>query len=727
MRKLILLLLFLVASCAQDSKSDSESSTPEFTGTGGDLSQQSAEESSDVTRSSQYETLEDLDRKCDTSIFSEDPPVGFPRTGKKNLRLKEMRLRPVNTERILVPESWVVDTSKSSCMKISDPEETGYNKYLPLHVSKVWVNPINKNEAVYYRTHNLSEETAPPFFEATSDIMRLLGQHYENYQNELFALGSKLRIHEALECLFEFYVADDDYRIDGVWFSSGGNSVVTSFIIREKFTDYSDLIEDEFISSLFSAHSYELPELTSIDSPPIDYCSAMSNINFDWTTAFSPVGGETHNRPQQIDPVNMVVNPACFSTDETNFSDAVKLSNGRWIGEPKDGDEDEPKVTLLRLAYADLIPVPEGELSVPESELIIGLSCERDGYKYPEVHAFKVISGELSQIGEPISGYLAAVFDSGENIYHGGTSGGAMYYPERVLVVNPDALVVDNSKPDHGDDCCESLYYETVYSWGENGWLQEGNIKETQVVENLALGSLYRLSPAEDCFFSQSTGYVPAQFQKSGVNVSFSCEFTPTGSNINLDVDVEYVLTVSAGEESTIDEHVRLQIREILDWWIKSFAEKVLDSGGYIRGPESLSGSGYLDLDAAVSFQNNRFYSVRIFFDYYMPWWFNPDTAVETVIVDKKSGMRLLVDDIFDSSKNWKSEVSKLIEDAALLKYPRCSLNYPTENFDPFSFLDIGIRFYLYLSPNACGLGSVDIDFERLNRYLNTELLGNEE
>ena len=726
MRKFVPLLLFLIASCAQDGKSDSDSAILEFTGTSNGLSQQPAEESSDVIRSPQYTALEDLDRNCDTSIFAEDPPAGFAQTEKKNLKVQEMRLRPVHAENILVPGSWVVDSSKSWCKRMSDSEEGGYEKTMPLHLSKVWVNPVNENEAVYYRTSGLNEETAPPFFDATSDIMSLLRDHHANYQNELIALGSNLIIHEARECLFEFHVDDENYRIDGVWFSSSGNSFVVSFIIREKFTDYSDLIEDDFISSVVRAHSYQLPDLTSIDTPPIDYCSAMSNINFDWTTAFPPVGGATYNRPEEIDPTNMLVNPACLSSGEINFSDPVKLSDGRWIGEAPDGDEDVSKVTLLRLAYADLIL--EGELASGELELIIGLLCEKNGFKSPEVHAFKVISGELTQIGDPIRGYLANVFDSGENIYHAGSGGGgAFYYPERFLVVNPDALFLDTSKTGHGDVCCESSQYETIYYWGENGWSSEDNTKELEEIENVALGSLYRLTPAEDCFFREYTGYVPAQYQKSGVNVSFACEFTPTGSNINLDVDVEYVLTVSAGEESMIDEHVRVQIREILDWWIKRFVERVLDSGGYILGPESMSESGYLDINADVSFQNNRFYSVKIFFDYFMPWWFNPDRAVETVIVDKKSGKRLLVDDIFDSSKNWKSEVSKLIEDAALLKYPRCSLNYPSEKFDPFSFLDIGIRFYLYLSPNACGLGSVDIDFERLNRYLNTELLDNEE
>ena len=60
------------------------------------------------------------------------------------------------------------------------------------------------------------------------------------------------------------------------------------------------------------------------------------------------------------------------------------------------------------------------------------------------------------------------------------------------------------------------------------------------------------------------------------------------------------------------------------------------------------------------------------------------------------------------------------------LKYPSCSLNYLEDDFELFSLTSTGLRFFFYLSPNACGLGSIDLGFQELNKYLSDDFLADE-
>ena len=673
--------------------------------------------------------LTETDSECPDFILTSDLPIQNNRVGKV-IDFAQMQLRPGGAGNLLVPESWEVDLADSFCNNYSVAEHKG-------NVRKVWRNPNNKNDAVFYRSSVHSAEDSPPYFDATWDIHSLIVFQNNNIRkDELFKLGSVLEIREVSECVFEFQLHTDDYLLDGTWFTTDGERYVNTYILRQKLDDHEDVISDRFIEGAVSGHFLEFPKMDFLESSPIDYCDAMSNLNVDWQSYYPPAGSTPYNRPAGVDPLNMTLRPECLISNESYSIDEVELLDGFWSGSGEDPDteKDLPSVSLIRIAYVELIPPNREGREAPnsiESELVLGLMCKIDGRHYPEVHAFSVTSEELIQIGRPISGYLAEIFDSGKNIYHGGTSGGEEYYPERILIVRPQILL-DNADQTKTGLCCPNDQYENLYVWTGSDWSAEKRLsklknetainREAVFLESLVFEPLIRMGHSEDCSYYEYTGYVPAQYQDGGVNVSVDCNFRPTGTNINFDLEFEYILRGAGGEENVVDDHVRKQIREILDWWLENMLGLTLSRGGDLMEPTN----AYFDLNTTVTFQNDRFYSVKMIFSHFRPWAFNPDPDVATVIVDKISGTRLTNDEIFDPSTNWNEEVSELINSAALIKYPRCSLNYPSESFDPFSLTNTGIRFHLYLTPNACGLGNVVISFEDLDKYLTINFIDTE-
>ena len=733
--KLSPLLLLLALSCSSNEPgqdaSDEASPVSTITFATVDPSEDSAEGlvSENPSISSNEIPLEGLPlteglSECPDSILASDLPIQNNKAGKV-IDHAQMQLRSGGAGNLLVPESWELDISDSFCHNYSDAEYKA-------NVLKVWRNPKNENEAVFYRSNVHYAEDNPPYFDPTSRIHHLIiFDNLNVYQNRMFNLGSVLEIRETAECVFKYKLHTDDYLLDGTWFTIDGGRYVNSYILRQKLDDNGDSISESFIDGVEAGHSLEFPKMDFLEISPIDYCDAMSNLNVDWQSWWPPAGAATYDRPEGVDPLNMTLRPECLTSNKNYSINEIELVDGLWTGEESDLEEDPPSVAVIRVSYPELI-IPIESPNHIELELVVGLICKVDGEHHPEVHAFSASQEEVIQIGRPISGYLVEVFDSGENIDHGGTSGGGTYYPERILIVRPEILFDDNAK--HAEDglCCANGQYENLYTWTGSEWSTEkrfskeksesGSNGETPFLESFVFEPLIMMGHSEDCSYYEYTGYVPAQYQDGGVNVSVDCNFRPTGTNINFDLEIEYILRVEAGQESIVDDHLRKQIREILDWWLQNMLGETLSRGGDLMTPTN----AYLDLNTTVTFQNDRYYSVKIIFSHFRPWAFNPDPDVATVIVDKISGARLTRDEIFDSTTNWNAEVSELINSAALIKYPRCSLNYPSENFDPFSLTNTGIRFHLYLTPNACGLGNVVISFEDLEKYLTINFIDTE-
>ena len=724
MRKCLPFLLLLLLSCSQSSSNETtskpESTSSIFTG---------VQEKELLPESSEYisrfeHPLEYLDWECKTSIFSSDLPSR--NVGEEiGIDPDHMKLRPGGSGDLLVPESWEVSPQDSACNLISEDEI--------LNIWKVWKNPLNDNEAVFYRSSRLNEEDSPPYYDATWDIHNVIGDHVRIYQNQMFELGSTLKIHEMSQCLFNFNLYGENYLLDGVWLAIEDDMYVVSYIVREKVEGNSDFVANDFVESLRTGHSYTAPEVKFPKPSGPDDCTAMSNLNFDWQTGPPPSGAATYNRRSSVDPLNITLTPGCLNSNSDDLFGEITLSDGFWEDDNVGLEEEPSSVALKRISYADLIVEP---MNI-ELELIVGLLCKEAGKTTSEVHAFSFDSGNLTPIGRPIAGYFASVFDSGENIYHAGSGGGdGFYFPERILIVRPERLFETIENPPETHVCCENNLYENLYVWNGSDWSPEEYKKEsesgipgsgvTPFPESFVFDPFLEMGHREDCVYYESADSVTEPYQTSGVNVSVHCIFEPTGTNITFDADFEYALTVSGGNQSDVDTHVRSQLREILDWWLENNLIRVFSAGGYVKHPLSTASIASLELDATVSFQSDRFYSVEIIFENFRPWWFNFDTDVSVVVVDKNSGDRLVAEDLFNSSLNWKKEVSELIQNAAELKYPSCSLNYLEDDFELFSLTNTGLRFFFYLSPNACGLGSIDLGFQELNKYLSDDFLADE-
>ena len=637
----------------------------------------------------------------------QDPPVGELPPAGEPLGRDDMRMRPGFLGRLLVPEAWVVEHD-GQCTETQ---------------SIMWVNPLNERERVAHRVGRLDVDELSPARDATRSINGLLSEVADYY-----AAGETVRITEPVLCRFDFELeAEGGYITAGTWLDLGDAYAVASLSVAVD-TPVIDNFRNQFESGLgWSARDFD------DYGPGPRRCHAFSETVVD---RFGPVGSMFSYRPDGPDPLNSQIDNTCLG-HLGDYPERVQLTDGSWEADTDDIKDihanrrvwkhpggspalNATNVEVVRIAYADLLPESEGD---PVLEIIIGVVCNANEGVHADIQVLSSSNSGLERIGLPIDGFFAGLsstsdLDSSHSI--------GVLNPERLHVARPWIFEWGFDHVDGTTLCCVTDRYSYPIEWQDGAWslVDEDIEPENTVGESAVFESLLQVNPSLDgCYYwVLATGnlFVPFR-EEGGDNISMSCEFKPAGSRPTFEIDINYPLRVRAGVGDPVDDHVRAAVKKYLD---QRLSEDLGEAIYY--GPNGTGLPSRLIIEAEVTFQSDRLYSVALPVYYYWPGAAHGDNQIETVNVDLQTGQLLELADLFDPSTNWLSELVEVAVAAAAVQNPGCSYvpseTNPGSRITGFTITPTHLR--IYTTPGGiCRVMSIQVGYLELANHLDSEFL----
>ena len=637
----------------------------------------------------------------------QDPPVGELPPAGEPLGRDDMRMRPGFLGRLLVPEAWVVEHD-GQCTETQ---------------SIMWVNPLNERERVAHRVGRLDVDELSPARDATRSINGLLSEVADYY-----AAGETVRITEPVLCRFDFELeAEGGYITAGTWLDLGDAYAVASLSVAVD-TPVIDNFRNQFESGLgWSARDFD------DYGPGPRRCHAFSETVVD---RFGPVGSMFSYRPDGPDPLNSQIDNTCLG-HLGDYPERVQLTDGSWEADTDDIKDihanrrvwkhpggspalNATNVEVVRIAYADLLPESEGD---PVLEIIIGVVCNANEGVHADIQVLSSSNSGLERIGLPIDGFFAGLsstsdLDSSHSI--------GVLNPERLHVARPWIFEWGFDHVDGTTLCCVTDRYSYPIEWQDGAWslVDEDIEPENTVGESAVFESLLQVNPSLDgCYYwVLATGnlFVPFR-EEGGDNISMSCEFKPAGSRPTFEIDINYPLRVRAGVGDPVDDHVRAAVKKYLD---QRLSEDLGEAIYY--GPNGTGLPSRLIIEAEVTFQSDRLYSVALPVYYYWPGAAHGDNQIETVNVDLQTGQLLELADLFDPSTNWLSELVEVAAAAAAVQNPGCSYvpseTNPGSRITGFTITPTHLR--IYTTPGGtCRVMSIQVGYLELANHLDSEFL----
>ena len=648
------------------------------------------------------------DCSWDHPAAGSDPPIGTPSPSDEPLRVAEMRLRPGYRSQILVPESWMAE--HDDC-RYAD--------------RALWINPLDDRERVAHRVGSITVDERSPARDATRSINWLLSEVADFY-----AVGETVRITEPVLCRFDFELeAEGGYITAGTWLDLGDAYAVASISVAVD-TPVIDDFRDQFESGLgWSPLDFD------DYGPGPRRCHAFSETVVD---RFGPIGSILGYRPDGPDPLNSEIDNTCLR-HLGDYPERIQLTDGSWEADTDDiediradrrmwkhpgvsGHSSRTNVQVARVAYADLLPEPEGD---PVLEIIIGVVCNANEGVHADIQILSSTGSGLERIGLPIDGFFAGLSSTADTyeVYQFRES----WVPERVHVARPWIFEWGFDHVDGTALCCVTDRYAFAVEWRDGAWslVDEDAEPASPINESTVFESLLQVNPSLDgCSYSDLGYHVPGPFREGGGdNISMNCyEFKPDGSRPAFEIDIDYPLRVKAGVADPVDDHVRSAVKKHLDQRLSE------DLGAALfYGPNFTSLPSQLIIEGEVTFQSGRLYSVALPVYYYWPGAAHGDNVAETVNVDVKIGELLELADLFDPATDWLPALLEAVDAAAEANYPRCGWG-PSET-DPgsglkwFNITPTHLRIYLGLAPNACRVQPVQVGYSDLADYLDSEFL----
>ena len=637
----------------------------------------------------------------------QDPPVGELPPAGEPLGRDDMRMRPGFLSRLLVPEAWVVEHD-GQCTETQ---------------SIMWVNPLNERERVAHRVGRLDVDELSPARDATRSINGLLSEVADYY-----AAGETVRITEPVLCRFDFELeAEGGYITAGTWLDLGDAYAVASISVAVD-TPVIDNFRNQFESGLgWSARDFD------DYGPGPRRCHAFSETVVD---RFGPVGSMFSYRPDGPDPLNSQIDNTCLG-HLGDYPERVQLTDGSWEADTDDIKDihanrrvwkhpggspalNATNVEVVRIAYADLLPESEGD---PVLEIIIGVVCNANEGVHADIQVLSSSNSGLERIGLPIDGFFAGLsstsdLDSSHSI--------GVLNLERLHVARPWIFEWGFDHVDGTTLCCVTDRYSYPIEWQDGAWslVDEDIEPENTVGESAVFESILQVNPSLDgCYYwVLATGnlFVPFR-EEGGDNISMSCEFKPAGSKPTFEIDINYPLRVRAGVGDPVDDHVRAAVKKYLDQRLSE------DLGAAIYyGPNGTGLPSQLIIEAEVTFQSDRLYSVALPVYYYWPGAAHGDNQIETVNVDLQTGQLLELVDLFDPSTNWLSELVEVAVAAAAVQNPGCSYvpseTNPGSRITGFTITPTHLR--IYTTPGGtCRVMSIQVGYLELANHLDSEFL----
>jgi len=637
----------------------------------------------------------------------DDPPIGSPSPSEEPLRTVEMRLRSGSLSDLLVPESWVL--ASNDCM---------------FNGERIWVNPLDERERVAHVVGRNLVHALSPARDATRDINWHVLQRADAW---VHLAGSVLRITEPVLCRFDFEtVAADGYVTAGTWLDIGDDHAIASITVAVA-TPAIDDFRDQFESGLnWSPRDFD------DYGPGPRRCHAFSEIVVD---RLGPVGASFSARPDGPDPLNSEIDNTCLRHLNSDYPERVQLTDGSWEADTEDiediradrrlwkdprgsGSNESTNVEIARIAYADLIPEPEG---APVLEIVVGMICNANEGVHADIQVLSSTGSQLERIGLPIDGFFTGLSSTADfyEVYKFGRS----WVPERLHVSRPWIFEWGWDHADGTTLCCETDRYAYKIEWINGAWTPVDEITEpaTSINESAVFDSLLQVNPSLDgCSYSDWGHHIPGPFREGGGdNISMYCEFKPDGSTPTFDIDIDYPLRVNAGVADPVDDHVRSRIKKHLD---QRLSEDLGSSLFY--GPNFTSLPSQLVIDGEVTYQSDRFYSVALPVYFYWPGAANGGREVETVNVDVVTGQLVELADLFDPATDWLPALLEAVDAAEEVNYPRCGWGPggidPERGLKGFNITPTHLRIYIY---NACKVQPVQVAYSTLADYLNPEFL----
>ena len=621
-----------------------------------------------------------------------------------------MRLRSGSRSDLLVPESWVL--SSNDCT---------------FNGERIWVNPLDERERVAHVVGRNFVHALSPARDATRDINWHVLQRADAW---VHLAGAVLRITEPVLCRFDFEtVAADGYVTAGTWLDIGDDYAIASITVAVA-TPVIDDFRDQFGDGLnWSPRNFD------DYGPGPRRCHAFSEIVVD---RLGPVGASFSARPDGPDPLNSEIDNTCLRHLNSDYPERVQLTDGSWEADTEDiediradrrmwkdprgsGSLESTNVEIARIAYADLIPEPEG---APVLEIVVGVICNANEGVHADIQVLSSTGSQLERIGLPIDGFFTGLSSTADfyEVYKFGRS----WAPERLHVSRPWIFEWGWDHVDGSTLCCESDRYTYKIEWLDGAWTPVDEITEpvTSVNESAVFDSLLQVNPSLDgCSYSDLGFHVPGPFREGGGDdISMYCEFKPDGSRPTFEIDIDYPLRVRAGVADPVDDHVRAAVKKHLD---QRLSEDLGEAIYY--GPNGTVLPSQLFIEGEVTFRSDRLYSVALPVYYYWPGAAHGDNVAETVNVDVKTGELLELADLFDPATDWLPALLEAVDAAAELNYPRCgwgpSETNPGSRIKRFNITPTHLRIYLGLAPNACRVQPVQVGYSDLADYLDPEFL----
>ncbi len=637
----------------------------------------------------------------------DDPPIGSPSPSEEPLRTVEMRLRSGSRSDLLVPESWVL--ASNDCT---------------FNGERIWVNPLDERERVAHVVGRNFVHALSPARDATRDINWHVLQRADSW---VHLAGAVLRITEPVLCRFDFEtVAGDGYVTAGTWLDIGDDYAIASITVAVA-TPVIDDFRDQFGDGLnWSPRNFD------DYGPGPRRCHAFSEIVVD---RLGPVGASFSGRPDGPDPLNSEIDNTCLRHLNSDYPERVQLTDGSWEADTEDiediradrrlwkdprgsGSNESTNVEVVRIAYADLIPEPEG---APVLEIVVGVICNANEGVHADIQVLSSTGSQLERIGLPIDGFFTGLSSTADfyEVYKFGRS----WAPERLHVSRPWIFEWGWDHVDGSTLCCESDRYAYKIEWISGAWTPVDEITEpvTSINESAVFDSLLQVNPSLDgCSYSDLGFHVPGPFREGGGDdISMYCEFKPDGSRPTFDIDIDYPLRVKAGVADPVDDHVRSRIKKHLD---RRLSEDLGSSLFY--GPNFTSLPSQLVIDGEVTYQSDRFYSVALPVYFYWPGAANGGREAETVNVDVVTGQLVELADLFDPATDWLPALLEAVDAAEEVNYPRCGWGpaeiNPERGLKGFNITPTHLRIYIY---TACKVQPVQVSYSTLADYLNPEFL----
>ena len=618
-----------------------------------------------------------------------------------------MRLRSGSLSDLLVPESWVL--ASNDCT---------------FNGERIWVNPLDERERVAHVVGRNFVHALSPARDATRDINWHVLQRADSW---VHLAGAVLRITEPVLCRFDFEtVAADGYVTAGTWLDIGDDYAIASITVAVA-TPVIDDFRDQFGDGLnWSPRNFD------DYGPGPRRCHAFSEIVVD---RLGPVGASFSARPDGPGPLNSEIDNTCLRHLNSDYPERVQLTDGSWEADTEDiediradrrmwknprgsGSNESTNVEVVRIAYADLIPEPEG---APVLEIVVGVICNANEGVHADIQVLSSTGSQLERIGLPIDGFFTGLSSTADfyEVYKFGRS----WVPERLHVSRPWIFEWGWDHADGTTLCCETDRYAYKIEWINGAWTPVDEITEpaTSINESAVFDSLLQVNPSLDgCSYSDLGFHVPGPFREGGGDdISMYCEFKPDGSRPTFDIDIDYPLRVKAGVADPVDDHVRSRVRKHLD---RRLSEDLGSSLFY--GPNFTSLPSQLVIDGEVTYQSDRFYSVDLPVYFYWPGAANGGREAETVNVDVVTGQLVELADLFDPATDWLPALLEAVDAAEEVNYPRCGWGpdeiNPERGLKGFNITPTHLRIYIY---TACKVQPVQVSYSTLADYLNPEFL----